>query len=96
MDIQMPLMDGLTAARAIRQLHGPASQVHIVALTANAMLDEREAHLQAGMDDHLSKPVDVHKLSALLLRVAQRRAVAAAPPDPVADLSVLAPSSLTV
>ncbi|MEN9314601.1 MAG: hypothetical protein RIS35_994 [Pseudomonadota bacterium] len=68
MDIQMPGMDGEAATRAIRALPGAVSKIPIVALTANAMAGHREMYLDAGMDDHIAKPVD----RALLDRVLQR------------------------
>ncbi len=58
MDIQMPVMDGLEAARRIRaQGHGP-EELPIVAMTAHAQSSDREKSLQAGMNDHLVKPLD--------------------------------------
>ncbi len=68
MDIQMPRLDGLSAARRIRALDGPASRVPIVALTANAMPEEREACLAAGMDGHVAKPVEPRALAAAIER----------------------------
>jgi signal transduction histidine kinase/CheY-like chemotaxis protein len=68
MDVQMPVMDGLTATRAIRELPGDAAAVPIIALTANALAGDREEYLRAGMTDYLSKPVD----SATLLRTIAR------------------------
>jgi signal transduction histidine kinase/CheY-like chemotaxis protein len=56
MDVQMPVMDGLTATRAIRALGGRAAAIPIVALTANAFATEMEACRDAGMDDHIAKP----------------------------------------
>ena len=63
MDIQMPIMDGFEATRRIRKLplceHG---RLPIIAMTANVFKDDIEACLAAGMDDHLSKPLDVEKV----------------------------------
>ncbi|TNC94408.1 MAG: sensor protein gacS [Stygiobacter sp.] len=68
MDMQMPNMDGLTAARAIRALDGAVSAITIIAMTANAMDEDRTACLAAGMDDYISKPIDRQRLAALLAR----------------------------
>ncbi|WP_269533376.1 PAS domain-containing hybrid sensor histidine kinase/response regulator [Chitinimonas sp. BJYL2] len=69
MDIQMPGMDGLTATRIIRALEGER-RVPIVAMTANAQPEDREASLGAGMDDFLTKPISDAKLRDLLTRLA--------------------------
>jgi len=66
LDMQMPVMDGLTAARHLRARHGKG--LPIIAMTANAFGEDREACLSAGMDDHLAKPVDPQRLYATLLR----------------------------
>jgi signal transduction histidine kinase/ActR/RegA family two-component response regulator len=58
MDIQMPRVDGLEAARRIRQLPGSAGRVPIVALTANAMIEDRKGFAEAGMDGYVFKPID--------------------------------------
>ena len=68
MDIQMPLIDGLTAARQIRQHKAPRSAtVPIIAMTANAMSGDRQKSLDAGMNDHITKPLDVNELYSTLL-----------------------------
>ncbi|MFT5440925.1 MAG: signal transduction histidine kinase/CheY-like chemotaxis protein, partial [Alphaproteobacteria bacterium] len=58
MDIQMPEMDGITATKKIRELPGFVSKIPIIALTANAMVGDREQYIEAGMDDYVSKPVN--------------------------------------
>lgn len=66
-DMRMPVMDGLTAAQAIRRLNRPdAATIPIIALTANAFEEDVKACLQAGMNAHLSKPVDIDLLKARL------------------------------
>ncbi len=68
MDIHMPVMNGIDAAVAIRQLPGPASRLPIVALTAGALPEDEQACMEAGMNEFLSKPVDVPKLRQVLAR----------------------------
>ena len=73
MDIQMPVMDGVEAARRIRSnAHlGDRAQVPIIAVTAFAMSGDRERFLQAGMNDYIAKPLSVKTLVAAMDRVAQ-------------------------
>ena len=67
MDIQMPVMDGYEAARRIRALpRGDAKTIPIVAMTANAFADDIREALEAGMNDHIAKPVEVEKLQEAL------------------------------
>jgi PAS domain S-box-containing protein len=68
MDVQMPRMDGLEAARRIRRLPPPVRQPQIIAMTANVMAGDREACLAAGMDGYVGKPVRVEELVAALQR----------------------------
>ncbi len=67
MDIHMPVMDGFTATRVIREQLGNFS-LPIIAMTANAMASDREECLAAGMNDHIGKPFDLSQLIATLLR----------------------------
>lgn len=66
MDVQMPVMDGIAATRAIRALAGPKGRVPIIAMTANAMPGDRETYLAAGMDDYVAKPIDRRRLAKAL------------------------------
>jgi PAS domain S-box-containing protein len=62
MDMQMPVMGGIEATRRIRAAEAPGRRTPIIAMTANAMDDDRRACLEAGMDDHLPKPIDAARL----------------------------------
>jgi CheY-like chemotaxis protein len=63
MDVQMPVMDGLEATRHIRALPGcEADRLPIVAMTAHAMQEDYENSLAAGMNGHVTKPIDVDEL----------------------------------
>jgi CheY-like chemotaxis protein len=77
MDVQMPGIDGLEAARRIRALGGAAAQTPIVALTANVLAHQRRAYLDAGMDGVVGKPISP---GALLREIARLSA-----PAPMTD-----------
>lgn len=67
MDIQMPVMDGLTAAREIRKSNKPgSSEIPIIAMSANAFQEDVERSLSAGMNAHTTKPIEIEKLVGLL------------------------------
>jgi two-component system sensor histidine kinase/response regulator len=66
MDVQMPIMDGLTATRHIREMG--YNQLPIVAMTAHAMSNDRQLSLDAGMNDHVSKPINVAELLKTLVK----------------------------
>ena len=73
MDIQMPVMDGLTATRMLRT-HRNLDKLPIIAMTAHALVEERQRCLDAGMNDHISKPIDPDELFSTLLRWAVPKA----------------------
>ncbi|MFA7258447.1 MAG: response regulator, partial [Aeromonas bestiarum] len=68
MDMQMPVMDGLAATRLLRLQEREGHHIPILAMTANVMAGDRERCLEAGMDDHIAKPIDPDKLYAALQR----------------------------
>ncbi|MDR2406441.1 MAG: response regulator [Deltaproteobacteria bacterium] len=73
MDIQMPVMDGLTATKKIRELG--YTDLPIVAMTAHAMSSDRELSLQAGMNDHVNKPINIAELFNTLVKWIQPNAM---------------------
>jgi CheY-like chemotaxis protein len=69
MDVQMPVMDGLAATRLIREKEmSRGGHTPIIAITAHAMAEDKELCFAAGMDDYISKPIDVERLFALLAK----------------------------
>lgn len=66
MDVQMPVMNGYEATKAIRELSSPLSAVPIIALSANAFEEDKKNAMEAGMDAHMAKPIDVDLLSKTL------------------------------
>ena len=99
MDCQMPEMDGFEATRAIRQREArePGERLPIIAMTANAMQEDRERCLAGGMDDHLIKPLQMFDLAKLLSKWCPERSSAApniappgaAAPSPVDEAALL-------
>ena len=73
MDIMMPVMDGLTATRAIRELERPdAETIPIIAMTANAFAEDAKKCLEAGMNAHLAKPLDIDKVIAAIAKFVRK------------------------
>lgn len=86
MDVQMPVMDGLQATAAIRAAEPDSLRIPIIAMTASAMKGDRERCLDAGMDDYLTKPIEVQQLYQMIARVTS-------PSAAVDDVSAKQPSS---
>ena len=75
MDLQMPLMDGYTATREIRSLTLPRAQtIPIIAMTANAFKEDVDKCLEAGMNDHMSKPIDEKEVRDKIRRAVPKKA----------------------
>ena len=73
MDVQMPVMNGLDAARAIRRGENPLGKsIPIIAMTANAFSDDIQNSMAAGMDSHISKPIDISYMERELCRVLKK------------------------
>lgn len=73
MDIQMPRMNGYEASRAIRALGGQRADVPIIALSANTYAEDQKKSIEAGMDGHSPKPIDMVSLQALIKEVLERK-----------------------
>jgi CheY-like chemotaxis protein len=99
LDVQMPEMDGLEAARQICQRWPADKRPRIIAMTGNALIGDREKCLEAGMDDYISKPVRISELQSALERWGRTRAgksdtallqrARSGPADNLLDLAVL-------
>jgi len=74
MDVQMPVMDGYAATRAIRSsTHPSANTLPIIAMTANAFVEDIRATIESGMDAHIAKPIHLDKLEDTIQRVFEKR-----------------------
>lgn len=73
MDVQMPIMDGIAATQKIRSELPADGQPQIVAMTANALVGDREKYLESGMNDYVSKPIRIKELEAVLEKIAVRK-----------------------
>lgn len=82
MDIQMPVMDGLTATARIRDLDHPAADVPIIAMTANVLPQQVKLFGEAGMNDHIAKPFRKGELLEKVAACLRRYGVTASVPDP--------------
>ena len=72
MDMMMPNMDGITATKEIRassNVRPDAGQIPIIAMTANAFEEDRKACLDAGMDEHIGKPIDIPLLKSAIIKL---------------------------
>jgi CheY-like chemotaxis protein len=81
MDCQMPELDGFEATRQLRRRPG-LQDLPVIAMTANAMVGDKEKSLAAGMNDHVSKPINVDELFATLAKWVEHRRSAAVSPSP--------------
>ena len=73
MDVEMPVMNGLDATRAIRRGRNPLGRtIPIIAMTANAFVEDVQDCLDAGMTAHVSKPLDISALESILLEIRKR------------------------
>lgn len=96
MDMQMPVLDGLSATRAIREGGGPNAGTPIIALTADAALERRALYEDAGLTDLLTKPIDSAALLDRLRRLGPRRPAREAAAPPLLDTAKLAELEATI
>ena len=89
MDIQMPEMDGIETTRHILERYPSGSRPYVIAMTANALHGDRERFIAAGMDDYLSKPVDLEDMARALRRRPQAAAASLVLRPAVIDLTQL-------
>ena len=74
MDVMMPVMDGLEATKAIRMLEREdAKKIPIIAMTANAFEEDRKACLEAGMNEHIGKPIDIPQLKRVITKLLTKK-----------------------
>ena len=74
MDIQMPNMDGYQATQCIRQLKDKTkAEIPIIAMTANAFEEDKKRAFDAGMNEHIAKPIDIEKLRVAILSVLNKQ-----------------------
>jgi CheY-like chemotaxis protein len=66
MDVNMPVMDGFTATGLIRRLAGSQNSIPIIALTADAMKEDKERCLESGMNDYISKPFRLEEIQSVI------------------------------
>ncbi|MEO0852573.1 MAG: response regulator, partial [Cyanobacteria bacterium J06648_11] len=95
LDVQMPMMDGLTAARIIREESASPQHPWLIAMTAHAMRSDRDACLQAGMNDYLSKPVRLKTLNTALETYRATIATAMESPESPPSNASTQPASLS-
>lgn len=89
MDIQMPEMDGIDTTRHILERYPSGSRPYVIAMTANALHGDRERFMAAGMDDYLSKPIDMEEMARALQRRPQLDVPSSALRPGVIDLAQL-------
>jgi CheY-like chemotaxis protein len=95
MDMQMPVMDGVTATKAIRS-KPQLINLPIIAMTANVMAADREKCIEAGMNDHVAKPIDPDELFAVLLRWIKPRDGGSATPEHAAPAEAVSAAATTI